>query len=779
MPERRWGPTQAAGTVVKEKDTEKTIQAAPFGVICYTGIVEKGDPTKLIRCGKRTNFERRCGTYLAESLLPDCAFDFYKHGEGAGEVYVKRITDGTEVKSTLLLYNRRGTTIFETDAVIRCTAKSGGAWAGQRKILVAELDSIGDLTETTLQIDGITPGAYPVNFWRGGQLKLDAVTTKTYTIESNDEDGLVTVNADATMLTDHGGGGNLLFDLELPNIKYLSCIVRDGIENPDSEFGLYFYDQEGALLDQYPDLSMDPAASNYFVNIVNNDAANFEVEVTDLWSPNAPAADSRPTNFWLAPTEAVTANTLTVDITPFVVAGTGDGSATPITYDDLTVRAGTLVLTCTDVSTPGSEVWSVAYGGGHPLEGTTLADATTAVAYASLGDRGIDFTVTVGGTAWALTDTITFNITPLGWPTSDLAGGFLFPDVDNAPTVKAEITEITADTLTTRVGVDLTDAGAIADRIRVEAPQQCGGGHHGHGNVIANDYIAALDPNTSLINRLRGQNKGLVKLGCPGVNDASVQKAGAAYAEARNYQYRYEYASGLTTEESAVAELQNNIGRNDMAVSAWPSYAYVNDPESRVAGALKLVPVTGMIHGREAKQARTYDGYHQPAAGVFVTLPTIVKSTIEDDYQIDEELLNPKGIAIILKKSGNWVIWGDRTNSLDPGWKWKHQREQMSYYELVLLEAFDWIIFLLQDTNTRALAIAALRSFFEPEWAPKGALAGTTFEEACQIKVDDEINTPVTEEAGDLLAAVSLKFKGVVERFIIIMSKRGIFETIE
>ena len=124
---------------------------------------------------------------------------------------------------------------------------------------------------------------------------------------------------------------------------------------------------------------------------------------------------------------------------------------------------------------------------------------------------------------------------------------------------------------------------------------------------------------------------------------------------------------------------------------------------------------------------------------------------------------------------GNFVIWGDRTLYTDPTWKWKHQRELMSYYENVLRESFDWIVFMINDPISENLAKVALRSFFEPEYA-KRALRGDTFEDACIIKIDGENNTNATRAAGDMYADVTLRLADTIERFLLRMSKAGIFD---
>ena len=101
----------------------------------------------------------------------------------------------------------------------------------------------------------------------------------------------------------------------------------------------------------------------------------------------------------------------------------------------------------------------------------------------------------------------------------------------------------------------------------------------------------------------------------------------------------------------------------------------------------------------------------------------------------------------------------------------------MSYYENVLRESFDWIVFAINDSITEKLALAALRSFFLPEFA-KRALRGDTFEEAAKLKIDAENNTDATRAAGEMYADISLRLADTVERFIIRIGKQGIFDAV-
>lgn len=406
--------------------------------------------------------------------------------------------------------------------------------------------------------------------------------------------------------------------------------------------------------------------------------------------------------------------------------------------------------------------------GGHPIlavTGDTQAQVRTKVAAAinaRTGVHGCTATEGTGGTiyirrAYPSAITLTENVADSGFTVS-------------ATTAAAGLTIASAF-------ADDLDASAyrIIKRFMHIGALPLAGGYDGLENLADSHFTAKLDQGSSLFRLLKGQRKGLIKYACPGKTSTNIQKAGVEFASAMNGQYRIEIPSNLSTEDSAVDYVLNTIGRSEMAVTILPSYAYVNDQDK--PGLKKLIPLTGAIHGREALVAQANGGYHKAAAGEDVTLPRVLDLPTDSMLDMNEEVLNPVGLNIVKKLSGNFVIWGDRSLSADPAWKWKHQREQMSHYECLLQESFNWIIFAINDPLQRGVAYSALRSFFFSEWQPKRALQGGSVEEAARIKIDADNNGPLVTANGDMNAEIELWLADTTERFIITMSKKGIFDS--
>jgi hypothetical protein len=290
--------------------------------------------------------------------------------------------------------------------------------------------------------------------------------------------------------------------------------------------------------------------------------------------------------------------------------------------------------------------------------------------------------------------------------------------------------------------------------------------------VTDNTFSEALSSTDSPLVQMKDAGLGVIQIACPGVTATAVQKQGLACAEALNYMFHVAVPSTTTDEAAAVAFINDTIGRNDFGCSFFPSFVTVPDPD--VDGSTKQIPITGMILGRDALYARNFGGYHRPAAGLDATLPRVVDLPTHDK-RLNEELLNPAGLNVIKKKMGNFVIYGGRSISKSTGFQFRTHRLQMSHYEHTFLDSFEFVIFMLNNAETRAQLVSIFKSYFSQEFA-KGVVVGSDLDDAVKIKIDDDNNPQISVAQGDLNAEISIRLVNFVERFIITIGKKGIFE---
>jgi len=768
MVQRRYGPVRGAGVGVIEEDGGKSIEPGALGWACYAGVLERGPEGEMIEAQNSKAYAAKCGGIIDDSLLPDCCLDYYKLANGAGGLLLRRILDGNQAPGSKTVYGRYGDLLTPMGTI---SAHNGGRWSGKKDKTINAATGKTDTTITT----GVA--TWKTDQWKGATITHPEITNKTYTVVGNTDAGIITLEADSTYLADWTAASatHEYFYMSLENeTKSLSYLIGDGEEKPDTEFSLSFF-IDGAFWKKYPNLSTNPTDARYWINIINNDTSNFVVTVADLWTGGHTAA-VRPANHY-GKIATVTATVLTAVINDFTInspVGAGNPTFALGTTDDLQI-AQKLTITMVDPTT--GNVVSDKFGAlGLMTLGSEFNPPANTGGTTNVNKWVPPFTVTAGVTPLVALDTLVINYKPL--VADSLIGGRVYPDKPNAKRTFFRIVDNDHKTITAADGSDMTVDGATDDYFLVEAPLELEGGRDGIADLVDADYNQqAWDTGTSVFNRVINRNMGLLKCATPGVTSTSVQKAGVAYADAKNHQYRYEAPANVLTESAAIELVNDTLGRSDFAVISFPSYSYVTDPNDTGEGRLKLVSSTGMIHGAEAAVAKAYGGYHKAEAGIDVKLPAILKLP-SGETVFDEEQLNPVGIGVIKKIKGNFVLWGDRMLHLDPNWKWKHQREQMSYYEHVLQENFDWIVYAINDAIERPKAITALLGFFLPEWAEKRAIRGTTLQDAVIIKIDSENNTDATMAAGDMWAEIKPRLADTVERFIMKIGKQGIFESV-
>lgn len=775
---RRFGPTLGEGVVVEERAGDPRIQAGIFGVTAWSGILEKGPTDELIEIVSKKALLRQTGGIISGTDVPDNGEDFWDTSRGAGRLFLTRITDGTDRKSSIVLKTREttGEGLGRWRDALQFDGKSGGRWAGayNRRIADFPTDAPTDLTETTLNT-GLT---LLLDEFAGGILTLSEVPTKSYEIVSNTTVGLVTVKSDQTMSTDYDAGTAVEFQLFKSNTdlagatKKAAVLVKDGVRDPATEFGLEFY-QNGIKTGNYENASMDPNSDVYVIPQVNKDAGNHEITATDLFTltGGTVTADVRPANQFGTIETGLAATVLPIEVVQerFVAGNTGIGIVGTFTVG-ATVQVDLLTLTVTDDTIPGSEVWSVV----SSQQDKTFADATTAVIYTAENAWTVGFTIGAGTPGWVVGDQVFLTVEPL--IVDEAIGGKVFYDYGVDPTASLEIVDNDRTTVTVRPQNDLTALSADGQLYRLQYQKGLSKGYDGHAGVVTADHRAAWDPTTSLFNRLRGKNLGLVKFATPGVTDTILQQDVKDYADQYGGENRYELpTSSVTTEIQAVNFVQNTLGRADLAVVTFPSFY---NKQKQDALGTKEVSATGLIQGAEARTAVQAQGYHVQAIGEAAVLTKIV-SLPTGEVELDREILAPAGIQSIRKVGPNFVHWGNTVPNLNPTSSGKkNKREQLTHYINVLRENFGFIVFQINDPETREDALTALRSFFLPEWRPKRALRGDRFSDAAEITIDDSNNTDATEAAGDLNAEITLRIVDLIDRFKISIGEAGIAESL-
>jgi phage tail sheath protein FI len=121
----------------------------------------------------------------------------------------------------------------------------------------------------------------------------------------------------------------------------------------------------------------------------------------------------------------------------------------------------------------------------------------------------------------------------------------------------------------------------------------------------------------------------------------------------------------------------------------------------------------------------------------------------------EQDLLNPKGINAIRHLNGAVRIWGARTLSTDPSWRYINVRRLFIMVESSIERATQWVVFEPNDHRLWKRVTRTISSFLTLLWR-NGALMGTSPEQAFYVKCDEETNPAEVVDAGQLVVEIGL-----------------------
>jgi phage tail sheath protein FI len=198
-------------------------------------------------------------------------------------------------------------------------------------------------------------------------------------------------------------------------------------------------------------------------------------------------------------------------------------------------------------------------------------------------------------------------------------------------------------------------------------------------------------------------------------------------------------------------------------VSAWrqtetsydSKYAALYYPWIVVAGPdgmPQAVPSSGHVAGIWARNDMERGVHKAPANEVLRGVLTLASSLTKGE----QDFLNPIGVNCIRAFPGRGIrVWGARTLSSDPAWRYLNVRRLFNFVERSLEVGTQWVVF---EANNRDLWERVKRdigAFLHGMW-DDGALVGATPAEAFFVKCDEELNPPDVRDRGLLLIDVGI-----------------------
>jgi len=178
----------------------------------------------------------------------------------------------------------------------------------------------------------------------------------------------------------------------------------------------------------------------------------------------------------------------------------------------------------------------------------------------------------------------------------------------------------------------------------------------------------------------------------------------------------------------------------------------VLDPLRVGHSPVRSVPPCGHIAGLYARSDLTIGVHKAPANGELFWAEDVTVET-HDEVQ---GVLNPEGINCLRAFPGRGIrVYGARTLSTDPDWRYINVRRLMLMIEEAVDESTQWTVFEPNNYNLRQTLIMSLSTFLETVWR-QGALVGATADEAFYVKCDETNNPPEIVDQGKLVTEVGV-----------------------
>ena len=216
---------------------------------------------------------------------------------------------------------------------------------------------------------------------------------------------------------------------------------------------------------------------------------------------------------------------------------------------------------------------------------------------------------------------------------------------------------------------------------------------------------------------------------------------------------KYRVAALDSPDDSVLSEVRNFRGKFDSKHAAlyypWVTVLDPNDPD----GIREIeLPPSGFVTGIYARNDVEHGVFKAPANEV-------VRGAIGFEMLLNkaqQDVLNPEGINCFRFFEGRgFRLWGARTISSDPEWKYISVRRYFAYLEHSVDKGTQWAVFENNNDALWANIRRTVEDFLYNEWR-SGALLGTKPEEAFFVRCDRSTMTQNDLDNGRLICMVGV-----------------------
>jgi uncharacterized protein len=358
---------------------------------------------------------------------------------------------------------------------------------------------------------------------------------------------------------------------------------------------------------------------------------------------------------------------------------------------------------------------------------------------------------------------------PAAQAVADAAAAALILATDQLTAAQAVLTAAANDALSPRDGAKLVwdyHAGAATPNrfITTDIENSTGiapfldavffltGGSDGNMPILAS-FEGAEDATTNRKTGLKAFEdvEDISIVAAPGstFTDAAAQAvANALIGHAERMQYRIAVLDSIKGQSIADVRAYRAMFDSSHAAFYYP-WIRIVDPET---GQENLYPPAGFVAGIYARNDIERAVYKAPANEV-VTLALGFEKLLNKAQQ---EVLNPEGINCFRYFEGRGMrLWGARTATSDPEWKYVNLRRYFAYLERSIDKGTQWAVFEPNGEKLWANVRRTIEDFLLNEWQT-GALLGDKPEKAYFVKCDRSTMTQNDLDNGRLVCQIGV-----------------------
>jgi len=195
--------------------------------------------------------------------------------------------------------------------------------------------------------------------------------------------------------------------------------------------------------------------------------------------------------------------------------------------------------------------------------------------------------------------------------------------------------------------------------------------------------------------------------------------------------------------------------------AAYFPYIDIVDPKDSTGVKTVRIPPSGAICGSIAVTDSEKGIFHAPANTLLHGAIGLANRIEDSEY----EMLYPAGINLLKYFPGRGIkVWGARTLSSDPNWRYINVRRTFSSICRSLKTGTQWAVFEPNDKKLWKRVVRQVSGFLLDLWM-QGYLAGSTAEQGFYVRCDEELNPPENVEQGILTFSVGLAITKPTEYF--------------